>query len=73
MGGAGRSSASLTESARQPLSAGAMLKAPFTMIWVIGKQVHRWSQDLEKMPGSKKRRGPVQVKDKEKNTIISDY
>lgn len=50
-----------------------MLKAPFTMIWVIGKQVHRWSQDLEKMPGSKKRRGPVQVKDKEKNTIISDY
>lgn len=43
-----------------------MLKAPFTMIWVIGKQVHRWSQDLEKMPGSKKRRGPVKSKTKKK-------
>ena len=33
MGGAGKQSASFPQSARQPLSAGAIFKAPSMMIW----------------------------------------
>ena len=52
--GSGRQSASFSQSARQPLSAGAMLNAPFMVIWGHRKAHIQMIQDPEKIPGSKR-------------------
>lgn len=61
-----------SERQAESLSAGAVLKAPSMMIWVIGKQVYKEPRS-SKDAWIPKKGGPVQVKDEEKNSIISNY
>lgn len=60
-----------SRSAREPLSAGAMLKAPFTMIWGHRKASIQMELRSRKDAWISEEGCPVQVKEKEKNTIIS--
>ena len=51
---AGRQPTNFSQSTRQPLSAGAMLKAPSMVIWGHRKAHIQMIQDPEKIPGSKR-------------------
>lgn len=73
MGGAGKQSASFPQSARQPLSAGAIFKAPSMMIWGHRKAGIQMEPRSRKDAWIHMRGGPARVKDEEENTIISGY
>lgn len=68
---AGRQPTNFSQSTRQPLSAGAMLKAPSMVIWGHRKAHIQMIQDPEKIPGSKRGETLGRSRMKKKYPVIS--
>lgn len=68
---AGRQPTNFSQSTRQPLSAGAMLKPPSMVIWGHRKAHIQMIQDPEKIPGSKRGETLGRLRMKKKYPVIS--